>query len=265
MNPRYLSLAIALAGALGAMAENPQPEAVAIPPSDSIAAEVPAPALPAAVCTTDYVPSCLLDNPEIARRFAFTAPSMSPYIAAWSSGVVWGAGGAEHYPGMMGVESATLGVTQQFGRVSITAYGSAAKYAYFRGLSTQWSFGGSMTWQFADRLSLTLFGNYSTRAYAPGMSPGIAEMISRPSFGGYMSWDITDRFGVDVGVASQRNMMNHYEVRPIVAPYYRVGDAKISVDVGGIVYEAIRSHSGWGPHNPTVAPEKPVIPIAPRN
>ncbi len=263
---RKLIFSLLVSVAAYAAAETPDIPAAS---PDSTAATAPEPVLPglpaAIIYGTEYVPSCLLSDDEVARRFAFDAPSYSPLITSWRSGAVWAEGGSASLPGMAGVESGTINATQRIGNIYVSAYAGATKYGYFRGLSTQWQFGGTLHWQFAPRLGITLFGSYSTSAWQPGMSPGIAEMISRPEFGGYLSWDITKRFGVDVGARARYDNMNRWQWAPIVAPYYRVGDAKISVDVGGIVYEALRSKAKWGPRNPTMGIPRPEIPIAPRD
>lgn len=238
----------------------------ALPDIPDSAAGAPAPALPPMrVLDPDtYVPSCLITNEYAARRLAFATASYTPVVASWRNGAVVAAASATSYPGMMAVESATLGVVQQAGDFTFSAYGGASKYGYFRGLSTQWRFGGSARWQFSRRVGVTLFGSYATGAYRLGMAPGVAEMLDMPSFGGYFSWDIAGNFGIDMGAAAHRTNLSQWEVRPIVAPYYKVGDAKISVDVGGIVYELLRNSRSSG-NNPSFAPPKPTIPIAPRD
>lgn len=262
---RFISFMAAAALAASARAELPQELPEAAP--DSLSA--PAPALPPARILSGYddgyVPSCLTDGGATASRFSFSAPAYTPVIASWGSGGVWADAGSAHAPGMAAVESGMLGVSHSMGNVTVSGYAGAVKTAYFRGLSTQWMFGGEMQWRFAPRLSLTLFGSYATRGYRPGMAPGVAETLAVPSFGGYVSWDITDHFGVDVGASAYYNNLRQWEARPIVAPYYKAGAAKISVDVGGILYETLRSRSGGGPHNPTIAPPRPIIPIAPRD
>ena len=194
---RKLIFSLLVSVAAYAAAETPDIPAAS---PDSTAATAPEPVLPglpaAIIYGTEYVPSCLLSDDEVARRFAFDAPSYSPLITSWRSGAVWAEGGSASLPGMAGVESGTINATQRIGNIYVSAYAGATKYGYFRGLSTQWQFGGTLHWQFAPRLGITLFGSYSTSAWQPGMSPGIAEMISRPEFGGYLSWDITERFGV---------------------------------------------------------------------
>ena len=84
---------------------------------DSTAATAPEPVLPglpaAIIYGTEYVPSCLLSDDEVARRFAFDAPSYSPLITSWRSGAVWAEGGSASLPGMAGVESGTINATQR--------------------------------------------------------------------------------------------------------------------------------------------------------
>jgi len=270
MISRYIFFAALMATAISAAGAAPEIPDISPGQRDSadstVAVELPPPALPPIYTAPDtYVPTCLLSDEDIARRIAFSTPHYTPVIASWQNGAIWADGSAIHFPGMAGVESATAGISQRIGRVSLSAYGTATKYGYFRGLSTQWTVGGSLQWQFAPRLGITLFGSYSTGAYRIGMAPGVAEMLAMPSFGGYLSWDITDKFGVDVGASATYNNLGRWEARPIVAPYLRTGSAKISVDVGGIMYELLRSSSSSNPRNPTVGPPKPIIPIAPRD
>ena len=84
---------------------------------DSTAATAPEPVLPglpaAIIYGTEYVPSCLLSDDEVARRFAFDAPSYSPLITSWRSGAVWAEGGSASLPGMAGVESGTINATHR--------------------------------------------------------------------------------------------------------------------------------------------------------
>lgn len=264
MKIRAIISAVSLAACMQLSAELPELNAV---PADSAAAEIEAtrPAVePVRDVYSDYVPTCLLSDEELRRRFAFASPSFSPVIASWGNGGVWVSGGVAEAYGMAAVESGSLNVGQQVGNVTFNAYAGAMKTAFFRGLSTQWVFGGSAHWQFAPRLGLTVFGSYATRGYMRGMPPGLAETLSVPKFGGYLTWDFSEHWGVDVGVSAQQNNLGNWEARPMVAPYYRLGDAKLQIDVGGIVYEMLRSRPSFH-GNPTMGPPKLNIPIAPRD
>ena len=150
--------------------------------SDSLVLPAAPPALPPIrVLDPDtYVPSCLITDEYAARRLAFTTPRYTPVVASWRNGGVVAAASAAAYPGMMAVESATLGIVQQAGNFTFTAYGGAAKYGYFRGLSTQWRFGGSARWQFSQRVGVTLFASYATGPYPPqpmGSAPHLRSIL----------------------------------------------------------------------------------------
>lgn len=263
---RFIIFCSALFLCLRAAAE--LPEGLTFP-GDSIvqAVEPVEPAAPAHLdVTSDYVPRCLLSDSELQRRFGVDmryVPSMSPMVTSWRNGGVWVDGGRVHAYGMAGVESGSINVGQRIGNVTLSAYAGAKKTGFYRGLSSQWLFGGRMQWHISPRLSLTLYGSYATDGYVRGMSPGLAETLSMPNFGGYLTWNISEHWGVDVGASMQTDNLGRWEARPIVAPFYRLGDTKLRIDVGGIVYEALRSRVQRN-MNPTIGPPKPVILIAPR-
>ena len=193
-------------------------------------------------------------------------PGMAP-VSMWNSGGIYAAGGRSAFNGLMGIESGSLNLVQSFGRLSFMAHVDATKIGFYRGLSTQWGFGGSMTYTFSPTASLTVFGNYYTR---PGgiANPGIREMVPTASFGGYVDWRFAGRWGVRAGaVARQTTFSNRYELQPMVMPYFSIAPgAEIGVDVGGILYNMFKSNSGSGPHNPTIGPIKPgPPPVGPRN
>ncbi|MGN0219227.1 MAG: hypothetical protein ACI4AX_02965 [Muribaculaceae bacterium] len=160
-------------------------------------------------------------------------------------------------PGLMAVESGRLALEQELGRFTLTAYGEALKYGYFRGLSTTYGFGGSLTYRASDRLSLTLFGSY----YSPmrALTPAMAGYMNVPSVGAYADYSFSDRWGVKAGVQSYRSMITgRWETQPIVMPYFKVsGDHAIGVDVGGMLYQIIRSAASDSRNsysNPTIPP-----------
>ena len=111
---------------------------------------------------------------------------------------------------------------------------------------------------------MTLFGSYytslnnATTFRHAGITPGMMGYTAIPNFGGYVDYSIGDRWGVKVGAQAYRSSMtNRYEAQPIVIPYYRLSKhAEIGVDVGGILYQLIKSNQGksHGNMNPTIAP-----------
>ena len=93
-------------------------------------------------------------------------------------------------------------------------------------------------------------------------------LVHLGSFGGYIDWRFAGCWGVKVGATAQQSIFSgRHEVRPTVIPYFHLGPgADIGVDVGGILYELLRSNSHRGPVNPTVGPFKPgPPPVGPRN
>ena len=180
-----------------------------------------------------------------------------PYIFRWHAGGLYGAAASVSMPGLMAVESGRLALEQDLGRFTLTAYGEALKYGYFRGLSTTYGFGGSLTYHASDRLSLTLFGSY----YSPlrALTPAMAGYMNIPSVGAYADYSFSNRWGVKAGVQSYRSMVTgRWETQPIVMPYFKIsGDHAIGVDVGGMLYQIIKSaasdsHNNYS--NPTIPP-----------
>lgn len=208
-------------------------------------------------------PSLSTPYPTQLQPFTISVPT-DGRIAVWNSGGLFANGGSASLPGMMGVESGSLIFMQQAGRFTFTAHGDAMKYGYFGGLQTIFGFGGSISYRFSDRVSMTLFGSYytslnnATTFRHAGMTPGMMGYTAIPNFGGYVDYSIGDRWGVKVGAQAYRSSMtNRYEAQPIVIPYYRLSKhAEIGVDVGGILYQLIKSNHGksHGNMNPTIAP-----------
>lgn len=208
--------------------------------------------------------------PDWQQRFGVSGASFIPGVAgitSWNGGALYATGGGAVYNGLMATESGRLNFVQNIGQLNITAYGRAEKIGFFRGLSTQWGFGGAMTYSFSPTVSLTLFGNYYMRAQGIA-NPGIREIVPVTSFGGYLDWRFAGRWGLKAGALGQQNVYtNKYELRPMVMPYFRLAPgADIGVDVGGILYEALRSQRNSGPYNPTIGPMKlGPPPVGPRN
>lgn len=193
-------------------------------------------------------------------------PGAAP-VTHWHGGGVYASGSRSSTVGLMATEAGRLNFTQDFGPLNITAYSAAVKTGYYRGLTTQWGFGGALSYTFSPTVSLTLFGSYYTRTSGIP-NPAIREVMPVGSFGGYIDWRFAGCWGVKVGATAQQSIFSgRHEVRPTVIPYFHLGPgADIGVDVGGILYELLRSNSHRGPVNPTVGPFKPgPPPVGPRN
>lgn len=204
--------------------------------------------------SSDYLPLSQHGRlPALRPEVAFT-PGVAP-LAAWESGSAFFAGNSTSLPGLMKIDAASFNVQQTFGPVTISAFAQAMKYGCFRGLSTSWGFGGSATYRVSDRVSLTLFGSYHTGA---GLrQPAMAGYTALPRIGGYVDWRFAERWGVRAGAQSYRTADGRRETQPIVEPYFKLGkNCDIGVDVGGILYQVIRSATDGGHRrgNPTLGP-----------
>lgn len=187
-------------------------------------------------------------------RVGFTP---EPYIFRWQTGGLYASAASASMPGLMAVESGRMTLEQDLGQFTLSVYGEALKYGYFRGLTSSYGFGGSVTYRASDRLSLTLFGSY----YSPmrALTPAMAGYMNIPSVGAYADYSFSDRWGVKAGVQSYRSMVTgRWETQPIVMPYFKIsGDHAIGVDVGGMLYQIIKSaasdsHNNYS--NPTIPP-----------
>lgn len=188
---------------------------------------------------------------------------------SWGSGVVYASGSASEYLGLSAIESGRIGVTQSFGRFTLDMYGEAMKYGFYRHLAKSWGFGASLSYNMSDQVSVTLFGSYYTKpGYFHG-SPALPAYVGVPNLGGYFDFSLGGRWGVQVGAQTYRSLTTgQWDAQPIVRPYYRLnGNTEIGVDVGGIIYNILKSNKSshlGGRVNPTVGP--PVgssLPIGP--
>lgn len=196
--------------------------------------------------------------PEDLRPFTVSIPT-DGRIALWRSGGLFGSAGQRSLPGMMGIESGSIFLVQQAGRFTFTAHGDAVKYGYFGGLQTIYGFGGSISYDFSDKVGITLFGSYYTPLHR-GMTPSMQGYTSIPNFGGYVDYRFSDHWGVKVGGQAYRSSVNNrMEAQPIVMPYYRLSkNAELGIDVGGILYNIIKNNRNGGARggnmNPTIPP-----------
>lgn len=243
----------------GIATERPKPPEAAAGSIGNSAPENDSTILRNAPLSVHQLPLNLTQNyPAALLPFTASIPT-DGRIFLWNNGGVFGDVSSTSMPGMMGVESGRLTLVQQAGRFTFAAYGEAVKYGYYGGLQTSLGFGGSVGYRISDRVSVTLFGSYYTRLNA-GMTPGMMGYTAIPNFGGYVDYRFADRWGVKVGAQAYRSdVTNRIEAQPMVIPYYKLSkNAEIGVDVGGILYQIIRSNSSHGQRmNPTIAPPRP--------
>lgn len=159
-------------------------------------------------------------------------------IFSWTNGAVSASGGRNIYPGLMRIDSGSIGVNQRVGNFTLNAGGVVNKYGYFRGLHTQYGLNGSIAYHFSSEVSFTVFGTYYIgRPPVMGgnlpMSPAMVGYYGVSKFGGYADYSAGERFGILVGgQAVQQVGTYQYEPEPIETPYLKVGSGKKKIAVG---------------------------------
>ncbi len=230
----------------GFLEEQPQPDGI-IPQTNPSLEREP---LPATIASAAEI------NEKALQRTLVRFTPGAAWLYSGPAGTLYATGGEMHLPGMMAINSGALHFNHDFGPLEVSLFGSATKYGFFRGLETSWGFGGSLSYRFSDRWSITVFGSYAT---ATGiMPPGMLGYVDVPRFGGYVDYRFADRWGIRVGAQSYRTSTNgRWETQPIVMPYFKINDkADIGIDVGGILYQVLMQTAGdklgWNRGNPTM-------------
>lgn len=108
-----------------------------------------------------------------------------------------------------------------------------------------------MRYQASDRVAFKVFGSY-----AIGNTYG----MDTHRYGATMSLDMSERFGMEVGVQRYYDAYrSRWETVPVVIPYYNFDKFKLSLDVGGILYEILRNtvfDNRGGSGGATIAPPR---------
>lgn len=174
-------------------------------------------------------------------------------VVGWGSGAVAGNVGSAYMPGLMAVNSGSLGVVQTLGSASLYVGGIVNKFGYyFGGVTRQMGVCGRFSYAVSPQVCLTAFGTYyfGKPPVTPGsglpLQPAIVGFYPTSHFGGYADFKINEHWGVDVGGRTvQRFGTNRYDFEPIANPYYLMNlggkKVKLSLPVGQILYHIIRS------------------------
>lgn len=184
-----------------------------------------------------------LFNYRMVKPLELNVPELSftpgqATIFSWRTGEVIATGGRAVYPGLMQIDSGSIGLYQRAGNFSLYAGGIVNKYGYFRGLHTQYGLNGSITYSFSPKVSFTAFGTYyfGKPPIMGGnlpMPPAMVGFYGVSKFGGYVNYDAGERVGVLVGgQAVQQVGTQKYEPEPIFTPYFKVGNGKKKVVIG---------------------------------
>ena len=175
-------------------------------------------------------------------------------------GAVFGSGSQTSVPGIGRFNNASLGYQHIFNdRLSLQLRANAMKINMSHITGQAFSTAGRLTYRASDRVAFNVFGSYDI-----GNSYG----MSTNSYGATMSLDMSERFGVEVGAQRYYDAIRGgWQTVPVVIPYYRFEKFKLGLDVGGIIYEILRSavfdNHGGGDFGggPTIRPPKFSFPI----
>lgn len=192
-------------------------------------------------------------------------------ITSWRGGAMFGSGAHVSMPGLMSVQNATLGVTQTFGNLIMTATVSADRSSLWstgpgmgRGgggmrtltRGTYYTFGGAMTYRFNDNISATVFGRYSTNRsfYSMGAMP----YLGTSGYGGFLTF-MGETVGMDLGVERYYDTFaQRWVTSPIVTPKIRFSEKFVlELPVGPLVKDLIDNavHNNKRRSGPMIMPE----------
>lgn len=182
-------------------------------------------------------------NYKIARYLDLKVPNLSfisgqASIFPWKGGELIASVWTAAYPGLMQIDTGSIGIYQRVGSFTFRACGVVNKYGYFQGLHTQYGLNGSVTYQINPKISVTAFGTYYfgvPPVIGDGlpMTPAMVGCYGTSKVGGHINYDAGAGFGVLVGgQAVQQVGTQRYESEPIVTPYIKVGRGKKKVAIG---------------------------------
>lgn len=156
-------------------------------------------------------------------------------LPRWETGYMYGASGTSGNMMMGYVTTAAFGVNQSFGKYWQTSVGTTlSKYSVFYNTAT---FDGSVTWQPNRYFGVTAFGTYMPGSFLSSVNVG-----TYFQWGGYVTLQSDSPWGIELGARQTYDSPTGHDVVPIVKPYFKIGDAKLGIDVGPLIQQSIRGH-----------------------
>lgn len=191
-------------------------------------------------------PNFIFDRNPYARDW-----NSSGLITTWGSGYLYGAGGYSTFPTIGSIGNASFGITQSFGRLTVSGAISGYKYNLVGGAYNNFGFSGSASYKFNDRFSLNVFGSVQSnnRFY----SAAAMSVLPYSSYGASLTTRFSDTFGAELGM--QRTFdpfTNSWRNVPIIAPFFNIAGHKVGIDFGGILLDILNTvisndNQNWGP------------------
>lgn len=141
---------------------------------------------------------------------------------------------ADQRTGYRTFQQCFLGYQHAFNqRLTLQLGVDAMKINMIHSTGQAFSTSGALRYQASDRVAFKVFGSY-----AIGNTYG----MDTHRYGATMSLDMSERFGMEVGVQRYYDAYRgRWETVPVVIPYYNFDKFKLSLDVGGILYEILRN------------------------
>ena len=188
-------------------------------------------------------------NPSLLFRGDY---STSGVLRQFPHGMLFGSGGQTSVSGIGRFNNASLGYQHAFNqRLTLQLGVDAMKINMIHSTGQAFNTSGALRYQASDRVAFKVFGSY-----AIGNTYG----MDTHRYGATMSLDMSERFGMEVGVQRYYDAYRgRWETVPVVIPYYNFDKFKLSLDVGGILYEILRNtvfDNRGGSGGATIAPPR---------
>lgn len=162
----------------------------------------------------------------------------SGVVTSWKNGFLMGYGSRTTMPVMMSNQNVSFSAVQNVGNFTFTGGVSADRYFMWRNTRTMFGFNGSVTYNFSDNVSATVFGRYYTGQsyYTMGAMP----YMGSSGYGGFFSF-MGNTFGMDVGVERYYDSFaGRWITSPIITPKIKFSEKfTLELPVGWLVKEVL--------------------------
>ena len=192
----------------------------------------------------------------------------SGVVTSWKNGFLMGYGSRTTMPVLTSNQNVSFSAVQNVGNFTFTGGVSADRYFMWRNTRTMFGFNGSVTYNFSDNVSATVFGRYYTGQsyYTMGAMP----YMGSSGYGGFFSF-MGNTFGMDVGVERYYDSFaGRWITSPIITPKIKFSEKfTLALPVGGLVKElfddyVFKNNKNQGPIiMPEVTPMPGPIPFGP--
>lgn len=196
-----------------------------------------------------------------ALKWRSITPPRGGYFPTWSTGYLYGSHSSSGSLLYGYTSYANIGIKQHLGDYwTFDGNIGLQKYSVYYNTAV---FYGSINWHPTHWFELTAFGSYM-----PGSFLSPVQISPAFQWGGFatLQTDTDVPFGIDLGARDSYDPMSGHQVTPIVQPFVKVGGAKIGIDFGPMIRDAIwkdndRSRNGF---SPIPQPIKAIPQVAPR-